>query len=161
MTRGLCPLTMLLLLACSVLAGPAPDLETAPEVTVASWHNTAGELSLESLRGKVVLLDFWGVWCSPCVKSIPDLNGLMDRYGEEGLVVIGIHTPLKSDQIEDFVRKKQVRFAIGADTGETARSYAVTNFPTYFLVDRKGRLHPGTGELPDTEIIEDLLREQP
>ena len=151
---------MLLLLACSVLAGPAPDLETAPEVTVASWHNTAGELSLESLRGNVVLLDFWGVWCSPCVKSIPDLNELMDRYGEEGLVVIGIHTPLKSEQIEDFVRKKQVRFAIGVDTGETARRYAVTNFPTYFLVDRKGWLHPATDDLPDPERIEALLLEK-
>ncbi len=160
MTRRLCPLTMLLLLACPVLAGPAPDLETAPEVTVASWHNTAGELSLESLRGKVVLLDFWGVWCSPCVKSIPDLHELMDRYAEEGFVVIGVHTPLKSDQIEDFIRKKQVRFAIGVDTGETARSYAVTNFPTYFLVDRNGRLHPATDDLPDSERIEALLLEK-
>ena len=59
---------MFLLLLCPALAGPATGLGIAPELTVTSWHNTAGELSLKSLRGKVVLLDFWGVWCSPCVK---------------------------------------------------------------------------------------------
>ena len=159
--RALCPSMMCLLLAWPVVAGPAENLQVAPDLTIASWHNTTDEFELEGLRGKVVLLDFWGVWCSPCVKSIPALHGLMDRYGEEGLVVLGIHTPLKSDRIDDFVRKKQVRFAIGADTGDTARSYAVTNFPTYVLIDRNGRLHPATEGLPDPGTIEALLREKP
>ena len=159
--RALCCIAMMLLQTAHAASGDGPALETAQELTISRWHNTRDGHRLEELRGKVVLLDFWGVWCSPCVKSIPDLHRLMDRYGKEGLVVLGVHTPLKSERIPRFIREKRVRFAVGTDTGETARAYSVTNFPTYFLVDRKGRLHPGTGELPDTEIIEDLLREQP
>ena len=161
MIRGANRALLSLFLAPPAAAAPLPDLEAAPELNVERWHNTARELSLESLRGKVVLLDFWGVWCSPCVKSIPDLHALMDRYAEEGLVVVSIHTPLKADQVESFAWKMRVRFAIGTDAGTTARSYGVSNFPTYFLVDRAGRLHPATDGLPDSGEIEALLREKP
>src|SRR5262245_31412166 len=56
------------------------------------WINGA-PLTLKSLRGKVVILDFWAFDCAPCIEAMPHINALDDKYGSQGLVVIGVHTP--------------------------------------------------------------------
>ena len=65
--------------------------KTAPEIPgVIAWKNGSPG-TLEELRGKVVLLDFWGYWCGPCVSGMPKMFELHDKYRDQGLVIIGIH----------------------------------------------------------------------
>src|SRR5579883_459998 len=62
----------------------------APEFTVATVVNGKGKVSLDSLHGKVVLLDFWGTFCEPCKKSFPKLQDLYTKYGDSGLRIVGV-----------------------------------------------------------------------
>jgi len=84
----------------------------------------------EITQGKVVLLDFWGVWCGPCVKKLPATQALYEKYQDEGLVVLGIHSAQQSDDLESFLDAKELTFPIVVDTGKTAESYGVEAWPT-------------------------------
>lgn len=128
-----------------------------PEIEASEWLNTE-PLAWADLRGKVVLLDFWATSCGPCVKSLPDVQQLADKYGEEGLVVIGIHSKADAETCADFVAEKKLTFPMAIDRGPTADRYAVDSLPSYFLVDKTGRVIDGwSAKLPDEETIRKLL----
>ena len=130
----------------------------APEFEVTQWHNTSASPSMDSLHGKVVLIDFWGVWCSPCVKAVPRLSRIDREFREKGLVVISIHTPTKADRIPEFLRKNDVSFAVGVDTGETARRYGVSNYPAYILVRRDGIVDRFLEKIPGDDEVAGWLK---
>ena len=113
---------------------------------------------MDSLHGKVVLIDFWGVWCSPCVKAVPRLSRIDREFREKGLVVISIHTPTKADRIPEFLRKNDVSFAVGVDTGETARRYGVSNYPAYILVRRDGIVDRFLEKIPGDDEVAGWLK---
>jgi thiol-disulfide isomerase/thioredoxin len=120
----------------------------------------SGGLSLEKLRGKVVLIDFWGTWCGPCVKKLPALEALHKKYRDRGLVVIGVHSEQAGDLVAEFLDKEPLSFPIAVDTGDTAKSYAVDSWPTYFLIDKAGKAQWGfSSSLPREAEIEKLLRQ--
>jgi thiol-disulfide isomerase/thioredoxin len=74
--------------------------EPAPEIPdIVAWKNDSGQTLLE-LRGQVVLLDFWGYWCSSCVKDMPQLFALHDKYSNQGLSIIGVHVDKSEDASE-------------------------------------------------------------
>ncbi len=98
-------------------------------------------VSLSSLRGKVVLLDFWATWCAPCRQDIPDLIALQTRYADEGLVVIGMSLDtLPEEVVRDFVRKAGIIYPVVLASSELAQAYAVEALPTKVLIDRSGRI---------------------
>jgi cytochrome c biogenesis protein CcmG, thiol:disulfide interchange protein DsbE len=114
---------------------PAPDF-AVPAVTGAQ-----GKVALRSLRGKVVLVDFWGTFCEPCKKSFPKLQELYSRYSSEGLRVLGISEDEAEDtaKIPDFVRAYGAKFTVGWDRSKTAaRLYQPETMPSSFLVDKTG-----------------------
>lgn len=80
----------------------------APEIpSIITWKNSE-PLRLSDIRGKCVLLEFWGYWCGPCVHRMPKLFELHDKYHDQGLVIIGVHVDLdqeNSDQRVDTVTK--------------------------------------------------------
>ena len=136
----------------AVPGGPAPAF--AP----ARWLNADRPPTWDDLRGRVVLLDFWGMWCGPCVRKLPRVEELHAAYNDRGLAVVGVHTPHAADGLDAFLREKGVTFPVVLDTGETARLYGVAAWPTYFLVDRAGRLAWGPAhDPPGPEQIEPLL----
>ena len=135
------------------LPGKAP-----PEIDAASWLNTPDGLPWDKLRGKVVLLDFWGTWCGPCVKKIPEVEKFAKKYSGRDVVVIGIHSEQGSEACEEFVAKNGITFPIAIDSGKTADRFAIDSWPSMFLIDKAGKVVSGyTTNLPSDDVIADLL----
>ena len=111
----------------------------------AEWINSA-PLTTESLRGSVVLLDFWTFACWNCYRSFPWLNDLEDRYRERGLRIVGVHTPeFAYERVRPLLEKKIADFGIRHPVMmDNDMSYwnAVGNryWPAFYLVDRRGRV---------------------
>jgi thiol-disulfide isomerase/thioredoxin len=99
------------------------------------------EMTLTSLKGKVVLLDFWATWCGPCREAIPHLVALHKRYREKGLVVIGMSADKgEGDVVRRFVKSMDIPYPIMIAPEEVMRDYGVTALPTTVFIDREGRI---------------------
>ncbi len=94
--------------------------------------------SINTLRGHVVLLDFWATWCAPCRIVIPKLGALQARYGAQGLDVLGVSTEDAQD-VATFTQRMDVRYAVAIDKhAQTTRSYGVVSLPTLVVIDKRG-----------------------
>jgi thiol-disulfide isomerase/thioredoxin len=94
--------------------------------------------SIATLRGHVILLDFWATWCGPCRIVIPKLGALQARYGAQGLDVLGVSTEDAQD-VALFTQRMAVHYAVAVDKhAETTRSYGVVSLPTLVVIDRRG-----------------------
>jgi thiol-disulfide isomerase/thioredoxin len=130
----------------------------APALDGSKWFNTPAPLALEGLKGKVVLLDFWGKWCGPCVAKLPVSQRLYDKYKGQGLVVIGVHSANDHESLDEFLKQKAVTFPVVIDSGKTASRYLIELWPTYFLIDRSGKPVSGfASEPPTAERIAQML----
>jgi thiol-disulfide isomerase/thioredoxin len=123
-------------------AKDALENKTPPTLQVKDWMNTDGKnLTLADLKGKVVVLDFWGVWCPPCIKAIPKLKELYAQHHKDGLVIIGVHTVRDGEKMADFVKKEGLPYPVAIDVdGMTVKSFLVDSYPDYYLIDRAGKL---------------------
>ncbi|MGJ5676898.1 MAG: TlpA family protein disulfide reductase [Nostochopsis sp.] len=112
----------------------------APDLSSSSSFNTEDgkAVRLESLRGQVVLIDFWATWCGPCVDAIPHMQELHDKFKDKGLVVIG-HTDASSQGLPQFIEKKKITYpiSVGKDIGN---AYGVSGIPHVFLIDPNGKI---------------------
>lgn len=131
------------------------QLAPAPAINMKSWITE--EVPNEELKGKVVLLDFWNVYCTPCVKSFPELQKLHDKYKEQGLVVITCAGGNKK-QTRKLLEKHGYSFPAGMVTSKMYSDYAIRANPSYFLIDRNGYLVWGPEHrLPTEDELADLL----
>jgi thiol-disulfide isomerase/thioredoxin len=119
-------------------------------VLLASPFAQAAELDLSAYRGKVVYVDFWASWCSPCRQSFPWLDGLEREYGAQNFVVIGVNVDKDRGKAERFLSDTPAHFPIIYDPmGEIATAYKVAGMPSGILIDRTGRVrfqHAGFSE---------------
>lgn len=100
-----------------------------------------GELSLASLRGKVVVINFWASWCEPCKEEAPDLERASRAYRSRGVVVLGVDARDFKGDARRFMRKYGLTYPIVHDgKGSTLADYELTGFPETFIVGRDGRL---------------------
>jgi cytochrome c biogenesis protein CcdA/thiol-disulfide isomerase/thioredoxin len=156
--------------AAAALGEGLPDFGPAPELRgIAEWVNTPGEraLTLERLRGKVVLVDFWTYSCINCLRTLPHLKAWDAAYRDDGLVIIGVHSPEFSfehvpSNVRGAVRRLGLRYAIALDNDfATWRAYANQYWPAKYLIDRRGHVryaHFGEGAYDRTErLIRRLL----
>ena len=128
--------------------------KAAPEIALASSLNSTGKPSLASLKGKVVLLEFWATWCGPCRMAIPHLQKLHDTYGEKGLVIISVSSE-DAETVKEFVADNKMTFRIGIDDNDkTMTTYGVQYIPMAFLIDTTGRIiwYDNTLKLKDEQI---------
>lgn len=97
-------------------------------------------ISLDDLKGKVVLLDFWGTWCPPCVASVPSLRDLNKKYSKhETFVMLGISSDGDEDKWRNFVAKEKMAWPQFLDRErKVQRAFAVNKFPTYIVLDHEG-----------------------
>jgi cytochrome c biogenesis protein CcdA/thiol-disulfide isomerase/thioredoxin len=143
--------------------GPMPDLSGA-----VSWINSS-PISTKSLRGKVVLIDFWTYSCINCLRALPYVEGWSEKYKDAGLVVIGVHTPefafeKERSNVEKAVRDLKITYPVAVDS-EYGIWKAFNNeyWPAHYFIDGKGRVryhHFGEGEYDESErVIQELLKE--
>ncbi len=98
-------------------------------------------LDLGAYRGKVVYLDFWASWCTPCRRSFPWLDGLVRQFGAADLVVIGINVDQSSELARKFLDDTPANFPIVYDPhGAIATNYNVIGMPSAVLIDRTGHV---------------------
>jgi thiol-disulfide isomerase/thioredoxin len=167
-------LTLAILLFMGVTFAQQPDDafvgQKAPEIKKSDvWINTA-PLTLASLKGKVVVIDFWAFDCPYCAEAMPHVLALYDKYAKDGLVIIGVHTPridYEKDvpKIKDAVTKKGIKFPVVVDNKYDIWSdYLCSTWPSQFVIDRDGIIqfnHSGTGRYDDMEkVIQKLLNKK-
>jgi len=123
------------------LAGAGSRSEAPRQAPRFDLPARAGSVSLDSLRGKVVLVDFWASWCGPCRASFPWLREMSDRYGPKGLAVVAIDLDKDRKAADAFLEEFPAPFTVAFDpAGRTAEAFGVRAMPTSFLVDRAGRV---------------------
>lgn len=152
---------LLLFAACA--PQPAPELRG-----IDGWINSR-PLSLEELRGKVVLLDFWTYSCVNCIRTFPYLKEWDDKYSDYGLVTIGVHTPefefeKVKQNVEEAAADHGLEYPIAQDNDyATWNAFFNTAWPAKYLIDQKGDIrysHLGEGAYAETEqAIRELLVE--
>lgn len=113
--------------------------QPAPEISVIGADGKP--LTLSSLRGKTVYLDFWASWCGPCRQSFPFMNTMREKYGPAGLVIVGVNVDKKRADADRFLSQFPARFTIAYDEqGATPAAYLVKKMPTSVLIDSQGRI---------------------
>jgi cytochrome oxidase Cu insertion factor (SCO1/SenC/PrrC family) len=119
-------------------SAPAPDLgQPAPDFSLRDLVGRS--VALHSLRGKVVLVNFWATWCRPCRSELPRLSGWYRRLRGDDLVVLGVDRQESADQVRRFVRPLHLPFSVVLDgNGMVASRYDLVGLPVSFLVDRNG-----------------------
>jgi cytochrome c biogenesis protein CcmG/thiol:disulfide interchange protein DsbE len=112
----------------------------APQFAL-SRLDAPGKLKLASLRGKVVVLNFWASWCVPCKSEAPRLEAAWQRYRGRGVVVIGVDGQDFTGDAKRFIRKHGITYPNVHDgPGDIGTKYGVTGFPETYFVDRRGLL---------------------
>ena len=114
----------------------------APDFTVEDMEGN--ELRLSDFRGKYVLLDFWATWCGPCVEEVPRLKALYGKFSRENLVIIGINSDSDRNAVAGFVKNRGITWPQVLDRVDHKEKlvslYNIPGYPTYFLIDRNGKL---------------------
>ena len=120
---------------------PMEHGEAAPEIDLPRIDGTSGRLTLGSLRGKVVLLDFWATWCPPCIQMIPILHDLHKEWAPRGVEFVGIDSdgPQSTVQdVRDFLVEHPAPYPIVLDDGTANTVYKIRALPQMVLIDREG-----------------------
>ena len=102
-----------------------------------------GMKSLESYKGKVVMLNFWATWCGPCKQEIPDFIELQEEYKDQGFEIVGLSLdqPGQEELVKNFIREKGINYDVLFDNGAAAQAYGgVRSIPTTFLINRNGEI---------------------
>lgn len=146
----------------------AKKAAAAPDFAEGKWINSE-PLSIEKLRGQVVLVDFWTFGCYNCVNTLPALKSYNSKYGGKGFTIVGVETPETSservyDNLVKAVDKRGITYPVVTDyESKTWQAYHVNAWPTIIILDKQGRIrytHVGEGAYDVQEkVIKTLLAE--
>ncbi len=142
----------------------APDF-----VGITHWLNTDKPISINDLRGKVVLVDFWTYTCINCIRTLPHVTAWYNKYKDKGFVVIGVHTPEfqfehNTSNVLDAIKMYGIKYPVAQDNNyATWNNYNNEYWPAEYLIDANGyvrRTHFGEGEYHEMErAIRELLQQ--
>lgn len=147
----------LLLAACSS-GGSASTSSAAPVVGrlapgFAQATATGARLSLDSLRGRPVYLNFFATWCGPCNEEAPDINALQKQFASRGLQTVGVDELENAKKAAQFIDKYGLVYPAVIDEGTLQGEYAINGLPEHVFIDRKGIIRKiVAGEMSKDEI---------
>ena len=117
--------------------------------------------TLDDLKGKVVVLNFWATWCPPCIEEMPSLEKLHEALASKGLAVVAVSVDERFSDIEQFVDEWNLTFTVLHDNGmKVSRSYQTFKYPETYIIDRNGRLKSkvvGERDWVAPSVIRDLV----
>jgi len=147
-------------------AVPVAANRVAPEFAgIDKWLNSS-PLTMQQLRGKVVLVDFWTYTCINCVHTLPHVEQLYQKYKDQGLVVVGVHTPeyafeRDTKKVAGAIAEYGLHYPVAQDNQyATWNAYSNQYWPAVYLIDKQGHIvysHFGEG---DYDQIDAAVREQ-
>ena len=130
-------MTAVLLCAVGAPLARAEDAKEPKEINAKGWFNSEG-VTLQKLKGKVVVVEFWATWCPPCRASIPHLIALRDRLDKSKVEIVGLTDEPKS-KIETFVRDMKMNYTVGYGS-TSGQAYGVTGIPHAFVIGADGKI---------------------
>jgi len=162
--------SVLFAVAAAAHAALPASAYTAPEFSgIDQWLNSPA-LSMQGLRGKVVLVDFWTYTCVNCVRTLPHVKRWHEQFKDKGLVVVGVHTPEfpvegSTANVQAAIKRYGIPYAVAQDNRYiTWNAYANRFWPALYLVDKRGRIvytHFGEGAYQETEAKIRVLLDEP
>jgi peroxiredoxin len=116
---------------------PAPVTFEAPELSLHTLDEQP--ISLDSYRGKVVLLNAWATWCPPCLTELPDLESYFNTHKGDDFILLGVNIGEQKNKVSEFIEKNPISFPIWLDPGEkTLRALNTLSLPYSIVIDRNG-----------------------
>jgi len=145
----------------AAVQGIAPNF-----IGISNWFNSP-PLDIKSLRGKVVLMDFWTYGCINCVNTLPHVTALHSKYKDRGLVIVGVHTPefpfeKSASNVQNALKRHGITYPVAQDNeSKTWNAYSNRYWPAQYIVDQSGQIvyqHDGEGQYEQMDsIIKKLL----
>jgi len=118
----------------------SPDTQIGKKAVEFSLPAVSGEnVTLQSLRGKVVLLNFWATWCGPCRQELPELARVQEKFRQRGLTVVAVTVDNEVENVRAFLKKYDIKLqALWDKKKKVADAYLVEKMPSSYLIDRNG-----------------------
>jgi thiol-disulfide isomerase/thioredoxin len=146
---------------------PRGSREQARDIKAQAISAWKPGLDLASLRGQVVVLDFWATWCGPCRMELPDLVKLYDKYHSKGVEIIGLSSEGQDmkpqDYFNKFISQYGMDYPVGLAGTETLADYGIRGIPATFFIDKQGKValsFVGVHPLEDfVGAVDQLLKE--
>lgn len=157
-----CAITVVLTTAVLLTSAPAQKLkvgDAAPPIECAGWVNAPDgkRPTPDTFRDRVVMLEFWGTWCGPCVRAMPHVQELHDRYRDRGLLVVAISYEDVATY-EPFLKKHAYTMAAGSDPSKKlVKAYGIKSWPTTVLINKEGHVAHVGGPYDIEPAIETAL----
>lgn len=126
-----------LLLSTQPAAAILQKGDKAPPIKMVT---TSGQpITLANYKGYVLVMDFFATWCVPCKKSIPHLNSLNQKYGKQGLQILGVSVDEDSDsEVKSFITERRINYPVAVAGEEMQTDYSLRSIPTVYVVNKKG-----------------------
>ena len=150
-------LSLLLLSACSSQSGPSVAATNAPAPAFAEPLVGGGTLTMASLQGKPVYLNFFATWCPPCNEEAPDVAAIAKEYAPQGLQVVGVDVLENESKAKQFVAQHHITYPAVVDAGALRDAYQINGMPVHVFIDKNGIVKKiFTGELSKAEMTADV-----
>jgi thiol-disulfide isomerase/thioredoxin len=132
---------MILILSLTIGCSSGPQTKEV-EKDFAAYDLDGNQVRLSDYRGKIVVLNFWALWCGPCLLEMPHLDAIQREYHDRDVVVLAVNVSESASDITAYAQEYNLSFPILRDTElEAARTYGIRSLPTTFFIDREGLIH--------------------
>jgi cytochrome c biogenesis protein CcmG/thiol:disulfide interchange protein DsbE len=149
----LLPVLLSTLIGCRAHAPKSGASAGAPDFTITDIQGK--KLSLADYKGKVVLLDFWATWCTPCLEEIPHFIDMQQKLGPEGFQAIGISMDDGPKPVQQFYQEHKLNYPVAVGDSKLADSYGgVLGLPVTFVINRDGQIRKKFVGATDPKAIE-------
>jgi cytochrome c biogenesis protein CcmG/thiol:disulfide interchange protein DsbE len=141
-----------------LVANDVPAVPSSNTNAASANASSASSLTLSSLRGRPVILDFWATWCPPCKAEAPILEKVSQRFRDRGLVVVGVNTSDEDGNARPWILGHHITYPVVFDPNRIATQYGVENLPTLIVVSREGKITAMRTGLTSDEELEELVK---